>query len=73
MRGVDRVAWQHRRKGGDIIETPKEIAKASLICTQGEADDGYYIHIIKFKGNKQLSDKLKDGFSKKEDALKACR
>ena len=28
---------------------------------------------FKFKGNKQLSDKLKDGFSKKEDALKACR
>jgi len=62
-----------RKKGGYIIETPKEIAKASLICIQGEADDGYYIHILTFKGNKLVSDKLKDGFSKKEKALDACK
>jgi hypothetical protein len=60
-------------KGGKVIETPKQFAKAAIVCYVVETPEGLYlVHRYRFKGNKMTSSDDRT-FVTHDKALDNCR
>ena len=60
-------------KGGKVIETPKQFAKAAVVCYVVETSEGLYLaHRYRYKGNKLASSDDRT-FVTHDKALDNCR